>query len=170
MRIESKSPGKHPMSNAAVRKQGLAKSLERRVFVVFVSRERDMEALRRGKPCKWTVPSSARPGDCVVIYKPGASSGWGDRKKPPFESFVAAGVVYGIPRRIEKGFFNAPISEIKVFPQPVPRSLVAESFEEWPWLRSMRGQLGAEIPKAIESDLLSVLDRLAFQKRRPKPE
>jgi len=156
------------MSVASLRKQGLAKSLERRAFVVFVSRERDMAALRRRKRCNWTVPSSARPGDCVVIYKPGVASGWGQEKKPPFESFVAAGVVYGLPERLEKGFFNAPISEIKVFPRPVPRSVVAESFEEWSWLKSMRGQLGAEIPKAIESDLLSVLDRLAFQKSRSK--
>jgi len=81
---------------------------------------------------------------------------------------VAAGVVYGVPERIEKGFFNAPISELKVFPNPVPRSIVAESFEEWSWLKSMRGQLGAEVPKSIESDLLRVLDRLAFQKSRPK--
>ena len=103
-----------------------------------------------------------------MIYKPGAASGWGQEKKPPFESFVAAGVVYGLPKRLEKGFFNAPISEIRVFHRPVPRSLVAESFEEWSWLKSMRGQLGAEIPKAIESDLLSVLDRLAFQKSRSK--
>lgn len=77
-----------------------------------------MAAIRRGKVCKWTVPSSARPGDWVVIYKPGASSGWGEDTKPAFESFVAAGVVYGIPERIEKGFFNAPISVLKVFPNP----------------------------------------------------
>jgi len=156
------------MSVNLLREQGLTKSLERRAYVVFVSRERDMAALRRRKPCDWTVPSSARPGDCVVIYKPRASSGWDEEKKPPFESFVAAGVVYGLPERLEERLFNAPIGEIKVFPKPVPRSLVAASFAEWPWLRSMRGHLGAEIPKAIRSDLLSLLDRMAFMKSRSK--
>lgn len=157
------------MSTSAVRKHGLAKSLERRAFVVFVSRESDMQALRRKKSCQWTVPSSARPGDCVVIYKPGASAGWDDKKKqPPFEVFVAAGVVYGVPKRLAKGFFNAPISEVEIFPMPVPRLLVAQSFAEWPWLKSMRGQLGAEIPKAIVTEFLSVLDRLGFKQASRK--
>ena len=122
-----------------------------------------MQALRRKAVCQWTVPSSARPGDCVVIYKPGASSGWGSKKQPPFEAFVAAGVVYGLPKRIEKGFFNAPISEVEMFPSPVPRLLVAQSFAEWAWLKSMRGQLGAKIPEAIVTEFLSVLDRLGFK-------
>lgn len=154
------------MSTTATRKQGLTKILERRAFVVFVSRERDLATLRRGKVCQWTVPSSARPGDCVVIYKPGASKGWEEKKTPPFEVFVAAGAVYGVPRRIEKGTFNAPIDEVTVFPSPVPRAIVAESFSEWAWLRSMRGRSGVQIPAEIEAHFLSMIDRLAFQSGR----
>lgn len=154
------------MSTTATRKKGLTKILQRRAFVVFVSRERDMATLRRGHSCHWTVPSSARPGDCVVIYKPGASKGWGEKKMPPFEAFVAAGLVYGAPKRIEKGFFNAPIDEVTLFPNPVPRAVVAESFAEWAWLKSMRGQLGVRIPEEIEADFLSLIDRLAFQAGR----
>ena len=154
------------MSTTAARKKGLTKIFERKAFVVFVSRERDMATLRRGRVCNWTVPSSARPGDCVVIYKPGASKGWDDKSKPPFEAFVAAGLVYGAPQRIEKGFFNAPIDDVILFPKPVPRAVVAESFSEWNWLKSMRGQLGARIPEEIEADFLSLIDRLAFHAGR----
>jgi hypothetical protein len=156
------------MSTTAIRKNGLARILKRSVFVVFVSRERDMATLRRGNACQWTVPSSARPGDCVVIYKPGASKGWGEKKRPPFESFVAAGLVYGAPRRIEKGLFNAPIDEVTLFPNAIPRAVVAESFAEWSWLKSMRGQLGARVPGEIQAEFLSTVDRLAFRKTSPK--
>jgi hypothetical protein len=154
------------MSTTATRKKSLSRIFERRAFVVFVSRERDLATLRRGKTCQWTVPSAARPGDCLVIYKPGASKGSAEEKKPPFEAFVAAGVVYGVPLRIEKGFFNAPIDEVTVFPSPVPRAIVAKSFSEWVWLRSMRGRSGVRIPAEIEAHFLSMIDRLAFQANR----
>src|SRR4030095_16638946 len=90
------------MSHATVRKIGLKESLARSTFVMFVTRERDMDVLRSGASRAWTVPASARPGDRVLVYKPGETAGWaGGAGKPPYEAFVAAGVVYGKPRRLE---------------------------------------------------------------------
>src|SRR5688500_10740639 len=117
------------MSNAAVRSGGLQRALARRTFVVFVARESDMGILRKGTSKGWTVPSSARPGDVVVVYKPAENAGWAaGKRKPPYEAFVAAGVVYAKPKRLSPKVFNAPLDEVQVFPRPVPRRQVADAF------------------------------------------
>jgi hypothetical protein len=150
------------MSYAMVRKIGLKEALRRRVFIVFVARERDVAVLRQGHSRGWTVPSSARPGDMVVVYKPGASSGYRGTRKPPFEVFVAAGIVYSRPKRLRSRLFNAPIAEVEMFPKPLSRSVLTEAFSEWKWLRHMRGSLGVEVPSTIVPDLLALIDRLAY--------
>jgi hypothetical protein len=153
------------MSRSTIRKIGLKQALARRTFVVFVTRERDVNALRSGGASGWTIPKSARPGDRVLVYKPGETAGWpGGIRKGPYAAFVAAGVVYGKPRRLEERLYNAPIAEVEMFPNPVERSVVAQAFPEWKWLRSMRGMLGAEVPAEIESDFFSLIDRLAFSR------
>jgi hypothetical protein len=150
------------MSYATVRKMGLKEALRRRVFIVFVARERDVEVLGRGHSRGWTVPSSARPGDMVVVYKPGARSGYTGTRKPPFEVFVAAGIVYSKPKRLRSRLFNAPIAEVEMFPKPLSRSVITEAFSEWKWLRHMRGSLGVEVPSTIVADLLALIDRFAY--------
>jgi hypothetical protein len=111
---------------------------------------------------------SARPGDRVVVYKPSQAAGWADgARKPPFSAFVAAGVVYGKPKRLRARLYNAPLGEVEIFPNPVEHHVVADAFPEWKWLRSMRGMLGAEVPQEIETELFSLLDRLAFRRSQP---
>jgi hypothetical protein len=150
------------MSHATVRKVGLKEALRRRVFVVFVSREKGMRALRAGKTVVWTVPSSARPGDMVLIYKPAESAGFPGPRKPPYEVFVAAAIVYRRPKRFAAGIYTAPIDEVEMFPNPVPRTVVTDAFPEWKWLKSMRGYLGVEVPPSIAGDLFALIDRLAY--------
>jgi hypothetical protein len=152
------------MSKVTVRKMGLKEALARRLFVVFVSRETDMAALRGGSAASWTVPSSARPGDLAIVYKPGEAAGWNGRREAPFEAFVAAGVVHGRPKRKGERFYSAPIGEVKVFPTPVLRSVITGTFPEWKWLRHMRGKLGVEVPLEIASDFLAVIGRLAYDR------
>src|SRR5215467_4730130 len=119
------------MGKGRVLRIGLKEALARRTFVVFVTQERDMNVLRSGATRGWTVPTSARPGDRVLVYKPGKRARWsGSREEPPFQAFVAAGVVYGKPRRLRQRNYNAPIAEIEMFPNPVDRSVVAEAFPE----------------------------------------
>lgn len=150
------------MSHASVRRIGLKEALRRRVFIVYVARERDMAVLRRRQSSGWTVPSAARPGDLVVVYKPHESAGYVGTRKPPFEVFVAAGVVYGRPKQLALRHYNAPLAEVEMFPKPLPRSVVTEAFPEWKWLLHMRGSMGAEVPRSIEADFLALIDRLAY--------
>ena len=150
------------MSHTTVRKIGFKEALRRRVFIVFVARERDMTVLRRGKSPGWTVPSSARPGDMVVVYKPGASAGYAGTRREPFEVFVAAGIIYSRPRRLSSRLFNAPIAEVEMFPKPLPRLVLSEAFPEWRWLLHMHRSMGAEVPSPIVADLLALIDRLAY--------
>lgn len=156
------------MSHANIRKIGLKEALRRRVFIVFVARESDMAVLRRGRSRGWTVPSSARPGDMVLVYKPSASAGYSGTRKEPFEMFVAAGIVYGRSRRLSSRLFNGPISEVEIFPKPVARKIVTEAFPEWRWLRHMRGSMGVEEPTQIVADLLALIDRLAYGRSTQK--
>ena len=160
------------MSQISTRKTGLKEFLARRVYIVFVSRERDVTTLRKGSSRNWTVPSSARPGDLVIVYKPGEGAGWEGRREAPFEAFVAAGIVYGTPHSVGDRLYNVPIGEVQMFPEPVTRSQVTDAFPEWNWLRHMRGTLGAEVPAAIEGDFLSLIDRLAYghPKRQLSPK
>lgn len=150
------------MSQASVRSIGLKEALRRRVFVVYVARKRDMAVLRGKRTLGWTVPSSARPGDVVIVYKPEASAGYAGPREPPFEVFVAAGIVYGRSRRLRPRLYNAPIAEVEMFPKPLRRSVVTDAFPEWKWLLHMRGSMGAEVPRSIESDFLALIDRLAY--------
>ena len=151
------------MSQVDAKKAGLSEAFARRTFVVFVSRVRDFKVLQSGRARGWTVPSSAQPGDRVLVYKPGKAAGWsGHKPQPPYEAFVAAGIVYGKPRQLEKGFYNAPLAEIQMFPSAVSRSKVANAFPEWKWLRSMQGMLGVEIPKIIETEFFCFVSRLGF--------
>lgn len=91
-----------------------------------VARERDMKVLRGGSSRGWTVPSSARPGDVVIGYKPGAEAGYRGTRKGPFEVFVAAGIVYGRPTRLGSRLYNAPIAEVETFPNPLPRKVLTD--------------------------------------------
>jgi hypothetical protein len=151
------------MSKARIVKMGLRNAFARSTFVVFVSRDEDMKSLQeRGAAPKWTVPSSARPGDRVLVYKPGKGAGWPGKRRPPFEAFVAVGIVYEVPQRLEEGVFNAVITEIQNFPNAVCRSIVAGSFPEWQWLRSMQGMSGVRVPKDIEDEFITFIGRLAF--------
>jgi len=84
-------------------------------------------------------------------------------QKAPFGVFVAAGVVYGKPSKRGFRMYNAPLSEIQMFPSPVPRQIVAEAFPEWTWLKSMRGGLGVEVPVQIDDSFFGLIDRLAFK-------
>jgi hypothetical protein len=96
------------------------------------------------------------------VYKPHESAGYAGSREPPFEVFVAAGIVYGRSKRIGPRHYNAPISEVEMFPRPLPRSVVTDAFPEWKWLRHMRGEMGAEVPRSIEADFLALIDRLAY--------
>lgn len=158
------------MSQASARKQGLSSVLRRRTYVVFVTREADMRTLRTGEGRGWTIPMAARPGDRVLVYKPGKGAGWGGRQKRPYGVFVAAGIVYGKPRlRVEREY-RASLGEIVMLPTPVERDRVTTAFPEWQWLRRMRGVLGAAVPPEIEEQLVTVIDRLAFARTSTTPK
>ncbi len=130
------------MSKATGRAAGLDPLRTRSAFIVFVARECDMAALRNSTTVTWTIPSSARPGDIVLVYKTAEGSGFNGRQQPPYSAFVAAAVVYSLPRQCGARYFRATLSEIVEFPMPVPRADIAEAFSEWAWLRNMRGMLG----------------------------
>lgn len=136
--------------------------LARRTFVVYVSRENDMQSLRLNRAGKWTVPRTARPGDRLIFYKPGRGKGWSGQTKPPYEVFVGAGIVCQKPHSGEPRRYRAQVGELILFPRPVDRRAVADAFPVWPWLRAPQAPSGAQVPYELESELLACLDHLAF--------
>jgi hypothetical protein len=143
-------------------RRDLVSALARKTFVVYVSRERDMHALRVNRPGQWTVPKTARPGDAVIFYKPSQGKGWTGATERPYEAFVGAGVVHQTPRLSEPRRYIAKVGELILFPYPVDRRLVADACREWPWLRAPQAPSGARVPSGLEDTLIALLGRLAF--------
>jgi hypothetical protein len=140
----------------------LAAVLARRTFVVYVSRENDMRSLRLGRPGKWTVPKTAKPGDRLIFYKPGRGKGWSGQTKPPYEVFVGAGIVHQKPHCFEPRRYRAQVGELILFPRPVDRRAVADAFPGWLWLRAPQSPSGAQVPSELDLELLACMDRLAI--------
>jgi hypothetical protein len=141
----------------------LQATFARKTFIIYVSLESDMQSIRRNRPGQWTLPRTARPGDRLLFYKPGAARGRTGITKPPYGAYVAAGVVHGKPRRVADRTYMARVGELVCFSSPVFRACIAESFPQWPWLRTPQGPGGAEVPANLQETLVAMLDRLAFR-------
>lgn len=108
------------------------------------------------------MPKTARPSDRLIFYKPGHGKGWSGSTKPPYEVFVAAGIVHQKPYSAEPRRYRAQVGELILFPRPMDRRAVAEAFRAWPWLRAPQALSGAQVPSKLASEILACLDRLAL--------